>query len=552
MDWFQRNAAPLLLAAAFVVAAVLTLVLTAQTTYFGDNWAFLIERRDPSIDTLLNPHNEHIVVIPVLIEQLLLRMFGMDSARPEQVLLIVFLLVTAALLYVYVKRRVGPWLALLATVLVLFLGPAWEVLLWPFEITFLGPIMFGLAMLLALEREDRRGDIVACVFLTLALGFSNIGVAFVPAAALAVLIGPRAGWLRRSYIFLIPAILFGLWYLGWGSDAESHLSVRNVLASPQFVADSAAISVGALSGLGTKATSNLVDLTWGRALLLALVLAVAYWKFHRGGRLERWLWPVVALTLTNWFLTAFNLIPGRDPAASRYQYAGAVFILMILANLFEGVQAGRKALVACTVFTALAVGPNLVVLKNGSLGLEQNAVVTRSNTAAIEIARRTVAPDFQLTPEIAGIPTLINIYAGAYLQAVEEYGSPAYSQSELEAAPPEGRRAADVVLSQALPLSTVTRLGEYRGSGGDCIDVAGGGRGPAEVPVTPGTTRIEVAPGSRASFSLRRFADAGEYPVSTEGADGESTTMLRIPRDLSSRPWQLHVEAEQPARVCRR
>ena len=37
------------------------------------------------LDTLLQPHNEHLVLIPVLIEQLSLRLFGMTSALPEYV-----------------------------------------------------------------------------------------------------------------------------------------------------------------------------------------------------------------------------------------------------------------------------------------------------------------------------------------------------------------------------------------------------------------------------------------------------------------------------------
>lgn len=547
MERLQRNAVPILLGAAFLVAAVVTLVLTKDTTFFGDNWAFLIERRDPSVENLLHPHNEHIVVIPVLIDELFLRVFGMDSARPEQVLLLVFLLTTAALLYVYVKRRVGPWLALLATLLVLFLGPAWEVLLWPFEITFVGPVMFGLAMLLALEREDTRGDVAACLFLTLALGFSNLGVAFLPAAAVAVLIGPRERWLRRSYVFLVPALLFGLWYLGWGSDAESHMSLRNVLASPQFVFESAAVSVGALSGLGTSAVTNVTDPTWGQVLFVALTLAVVAWKLRHRGTLERWIWPIAAAALANWFLTAFNVFPGRDAAASRYQYIGAIFVLMVLANVFKGVRPSRNTLIVCAVLTALALGPNLVTLRNGGSLFEEQAVFTRSDTAAIEIAQRTVDPDFQLTPDISGTPSLINIYAGKYLQAVDEYGSPAYSQSELEAAPASGRRAADIVLAHALPLS-VSSVGNRTGGASGCVAVPGGA--PTEVTLTTPVTRVEADPGPPAALALRRFSDPGVYPVNTEGAPGGAAVELDIPRDLSPRPWQLSVSAEQPVRVC--
>lgn len=199
--------------------------------------------------------------------------------------------------------------------------------------------------------------------------------------------------------------------------------------------------------------------------------------------------------------------------------------------------------------TLAAVGPNLVILRDGSRWLDNQTVLTRSDLAAIEIARRTVDPYFALAPDIAGTPSLIDIQAGKYLQAERELGSPAYTPAELAGAPEVGRRQADIVLSQALPLSTETIVGAEPDPRGSCTTVPGGGGSPA-VPLAPGVTRIELEPGPEASFDLRRFAVA-EYPVPTEGAPGGSTTLLTIPRDASSRPWYLQVDAAQAARVCR-
>lgn len=548
MERIHRHAPALLLGAALAVAAVLILVLTAKTTFYGDTWNFLMARRDLSVDALLKPHNEHLVVVPVLIEQLLLRVFGMSSSTPEQVVLVAFLLAMAALLYVYVKRRVGEWPALFAAILVLFLGPAWEALLWPFEITFCGPLVCGIGMLLALEREDRLGDAIACLLLTLALGFSGLGVPFLLAAAVAVFLGPRDTWARRAYVFVVPALLFAAWYVGWGHEAVSHTSLRNVLASPRYVADALAVALGALVGLGSNPTGGVAEPVWGRALLVALVVGLVVWKLRRPG-FHRGLWPIAAAASASWFLTAFNNSPGRDFTSSRYQLAGAVFLLMILANLFYGVRLGRRGILVGAVLTALAVGPNLVVLYDGAKVLEREAVTTRSDTAAIELARDTVADDFQLDPTVAGTGVLVDVFAGTYLEAVDEYGSPAYTPSELADAPAPAGFRADVVLSRALGLYLSTESGAYRGSGGDCVDVPGGGAGPPEVPLSAETTRIEVAPGPPASFSLRRFA-AGEFPVQTEGAPGGSVSELQIPRDRSSRPWYLHVDAAQLVRVC--
>lgn len=544
-----ENLPVVLLILAMAAAAALLLVLSADLTFFGDTWETLMNRRDFTVDALFAPHNEHIVVIPVLITQAVLRVFGMTSSTPEFVILTIGLLATAALLFVYVQRRVGSWLALYAAVLLLFLGAAFEVLLWPYEISFVGSVCFGLATLLALEREDRRGDLLACIFLTVALGFSSVGIPFAVAAAVALLLGPRDRWLGRAYVLAIPVGLFAIWYLGWGHEAESHLSLRNVLTSPRFVAEEVAVAVGGLVGLGTDPRDGSPDPVWGRAIVIAIVAGVgvlAYRRYRRPGPPFPGLWPVAAGAAANWFLTAFNAFPGRDPASSRYQYASAVFILAILANLLRDVRFDRRALIVGGVLTALAVAPNLVVLKNGRDFFYDQTVLTRSDTAALEIARDTVRPDFQLNPEVAGATTLIDIFAGEYFTAIDEYGSPAYTLAELEAAPAAGRRQADIVFANALPISKSTEPGALAAAAG-CATLPAGAK--EEVELVPGTTRIEVASGPEASLSLRRFA-SGEYPVQTEGAPGGSVTELTIPADRADLPWWLLVEAPQPVRVC--
>jgi hypothetical protein len=554
MDWTTDRRVPLaLLAAALAASGALLLVLTHQLTFYQDTWAFLITRRDITPYTLLHPHNEHIIVIPVAIEQLILRLFGMSTARPEYVLLTASLLGTAYLLFVYVRRRVGLWLALFAAVLLLCLGPAWEVLLWPFEISFTGSVFFGIAMLLVLERDDRRGDVLACVFLVLSLGFSELAIPFVAAAAVNVFQRRHDRGLHRAYIAIVPFLLYVAWYIGWGHEAESHLALRNVMTSPRFAIESMAVAVGSLFGLGTSPNTGLTDPVWGRALLIVLVIAFAYRQMRKPGFYPG-LWPVATAAAVNWFLTAFNQIPGgREPTTSRYQYAGVVFVLLILANLLKGVRVDKRMILIGMAVTAAAVGSNLVVLKDSKDMLQQQSVFTRSDTAAIEIAQRTVRPEFQLTPEIAGTPSLVNIYAGDYLTAVREYGSPAYSQSELATAPEEGRRQADIVLSQALPISTTTRPVSAQTAFprlGRCVTIPGGKASEdVEVPLRSGVSTVRLAPGPEAALSLRRFA-VDEFPVGLEGAYGNTVTVLRIPHDLSDRPWYLHITAKQPARVC--
>ncbi|HEX5610218.1 MAG TPA: hypothetical protein VFX45_09015 [Solirubrobacterales bacterium] len=534
------------LAAAMAAAAVLMLALGSGLTFIQDTWFFLLQRPGFSAETFFGPHNEHIVAIPVGIEKLLVELFGTSSALPERLVLVALLLTTAALVFVYARRRVGPWPALIAAVLLLFLGPAWSVLLWPFETVLVGSVLAGVGMLLALDRDDRRGDIWACLLLVVAVGFSSLGVAFLAAAAADLLLRRRQRGLARVWVVAVPALLYLGWYLGWGHTSEHHVTLDNVLRSPVYTLNGFASALAALLGLSTIDVSDVGQPEWGRPLLVGAIGLVLYGQTRRRGFSPR-LWPVLAAAVAYWLLAAFNYQPGRDAVAGRYSYAGAVFVLLIAAELLRGVRFSRAALWVGAGVAAVAVVSNLAYFRMGEHWLRDLSVLTRADTAAIEIAGRTVAPDFSLTPEVAGTASLQAIRADSYLEMVRDHGSPAYSATELAAAPATARRQADIVLTNALPVTTETQAGAYRrGVVGACDNVSGD----AEIELSPGLTRVEIAPGPDVSIGLRRFA-AGEYPVETDGIPGGSVTLLRIPRDGAPQPWFLQVRAEQPAQVCR-
>jgi hypothetical protein len=543
MTWPKRNAPVILLAGALLASVVLLLVLESDLTFFQDTWAFLLRRRGFGADVFLEPHNEHIVVIPVALEKLLVAAFGMTSAAPEQVAMTLVLAATAALVFVYARRRLGSWPALLAAVLLLFVGPAWEVLLWPFEIALAGSVLFGVATLLALDPGTRRGDRAACVCLAISIGFSSLGVAFVAAAVVDVVQRRRSHGLRRAYLAAVPILLYAAWWAGWGHDAETHLSLHNVLFSPLYVYEGLAASLASLLGLPTIGIAG--KAVWGTPVLLALLAALGL-RLVRGFRPSPRLWPAVAVGAVYWFLAAFNYIPGREAYTSRYMYAGAALVLLLAAELLRGVRFDRTALLAGGALTSAAVALNLVPLNEGRDWLREQTVLTRSDLAALEIAHRSVEPGFSLTPEVAGTASLVDVDAGDYLEMAAAHGSPAYTPAELLTAPSAGRRQADVVLAQALPVSTRSRPGLRPGRKAACLRVPAA---PTDLPLGPGLTRIVVPPGEPAAISLRRFAPGG-FPVVPAPAPGGGTTLLRIPRDSSARAWLLHVEAARPVKVC--
>jgi len=230
------------LAALLLLAGALILYAGRHLTFFYDEWNFILDRRGGSVDTYLGAHNGHPVLFAVIVYKLLFATVGLSHYTPYRVVTVALHLLCAALLYALVRRRLGPWLALAPTTLLLFMGTAYEDLLWPFQIGLLASVAGGLGALLCLERRDRRGDVAAAALLLWSLTGSAVGVPFLVACAV-TLIAQRGAW-SRLWVVAAPAAIFALWYLGWGVSEQ--ITSDGVLGAPRYVADAAA---GALAGI---------------------------------------------------------------------------------------------------------------------------------------------------------------------------------------------------------------------------------------------------------------------------------------------------------------
>src|SRR5262249_5622326 len=196
--------------------------------------------------------------------------------------------------------------------------------------------------------------------LILSLTFSELGIPFIAGVAVAIALD-RGPW-RRAYVVAVPLVLYAIWYLGWGHTATSYLSFHNVANSPSYVLDGLASSIGSLLGLSTPpALGGAGGIEWGRPLLVGLVV-LACIRLWRLGRFPATLWVPLAIGVSFWFLTAANTGFGRAPTASRYQYVGAVFVLMIAAELVRGWRPGWRALTTVGVATALAAAANVAAM----------------------------------------------------------------------------------------------------------------------------------------------------------------------------------------------
>ncbi len=533
-------------AAVLLLAAATLLHFMHPLTFWRDEWAFILDRRGSAtdLDTYLTPFVEQLLAIPVAAYKLFIALFGIESALPFQIFSTSLFLLAVALMFVHMRRRVDPWLALAATLPVLFLGPAWDDLLFPFQMSFFGSLACGIGALLALDREDRRGDIVATVLLTVGLFFSHVGIPFVVAAFVDVALD-RARF-RRAFVFLIPTGIWMLWYLGWGHEARNFVVFENFATLLGYVSDGLASSLSTLVGLAIpRDEAGISPLDWGRPLL-AVVIALGVWRVLRVGvrAVPRRFWALLAAMLTFWALTGLNATYFGEATSGRYQLMGAILWPMVAAELFRGARVKRSIVAAIVVVATLAALANFSYLRINAKGLEGQAQSQRGGLAALELTRDQVDPGFILTEENSGINYLEIVDAADYLSAIDEFGSPAYTPEELPGSPERSRVSADMVFAAALDL----RLEPTSVAADGCADLDLAATPTTTTVMAPGALTVAVHEGS-VEVRLRRYA-SDSFPVGLGKVEAGDEVELAIPADGSDQRWQVALIGPGEAEVC--
>ena len=305
-----------LFCAALVVSGSLLIALTSQLTFFFDDWDVLLHRRGFSVDAFFTDHAGHPSMGLVAIYKAIQATFGMDDLTPYAVVSTACFLTSVALLFLWMRRRVGAacagGLAAAALARNRVRGPADAVSTRIFHADGVRD-----RRMLALEREDRRGDAICCALLVVAVCFQTLGLIWVVAAAVAI--GLDRELRGRFWVFVVPAAVYALWYLGWGNSDANQLSLRQRgdLAGVHrrrlllLALLAARARRGARRGrdrrarLGPAAARARLDREWGFRLVAL-------------GRVPKWFWAVLAAGLAFWFLTAINASEGRSAITPRY------------------------------------------------------------------------------------------------------------------------------------------------------------------------------------------------------------------------------------------
>ena len=201
---------------------LLLLKFGAKRWFYGDDWLLLLNRMDPSVDTLLTPQHGHNSAVPILIFETLYRVFGIRTYVPYLVAIISLHLIMAVLLRVIMRRAgVGPWLATLVAGMIVLFGPGQVSILYAIQITQVGTIVLGLGQMLLADHDGRldRRDWIGLGLGFVSLFCSALAPAMIVAVGAAVLI--RRGW-RPALFHTVPlGAVFVAWYLKYSANVPS-------------------------------------------------------------------------------------------------------------------------------------------------------------------------------------------------------------------------------------------------------------------------------------------------------------------------------------------
>ncbi len=544
------------MAAVLAFAVVFSFWLERDLIFGSDEYLWLELAGLGDLGSYFHPYGGHLILVPFLSWRLLLDLFGTDFTA-FSIVQVIGLTISAALLYTYAKRRIGPILALSPMIMLLFAGTGWSPLMQPMiGMQFLFALVPGLAAMLALEREDLRGDIGACVLLCVAMASFSEAAAFLAGAAVAVALAPN--WRRRAWVVVIPGVLYFAWHL-WGRQFGAEpIELSSVPWLLTYISDSLGVIASSIFGQSYLIGSghwtlirlqgyDFNQLTAGIviAMLEGLLVWRAFWLLRRRvGGIPRSVWAPIVILVTLWILQGLVFNANRTPAEIRYIYAGTLLLLMVVAEMLRGVRTTWLTVTVAAVLTAAAVVGNIPHFREGRQALYAASITARADMAVIELDGHHIGHTF--TPNIDAadiVDSGLSFNTGPWLKVTKRFGSPAYSLAQLAAADEPVRVQADQLAARALepmlePVERAPRKGckQFGTPDGGQVDVA-----------LPAGGAVLTA--SRASpVKLRRWAD--EFSIQLGKVAAGEPVALRLPADKAAVPWMLRFKRGGSIDVC--
>lgn len=509
-----RQRAVILHGISLAIALPLLLWIDRHQWFSGDEWDFLVRRgvfghRDLG---LLEPHNEHWATFPVLIYRALFSVFGARTYLPYLLVLVAAHLLIAHLLWRLMLRYGVDWLvATGAAAVFMVLGAGWEDLINAFQITFVVPILLGLVALLiaSVDGPFSRRDACASLVLVLALPFSGVSLTMAIVVGIAIFL--RRGWKPAALIVAAPAVVYLLWYAGWGRHAtavEQDSLSTSLQKAPEFVWRGLVAAVDGVTGLAAI----------GPVVLVLLTIWVV-----RSNRTPREPWPPVLALFVGAPIFLFLIDIRRSglgtdaAAAPRYSYAVLALLLPAAALAATSLVARRPLRVFLIVVSTAVLCVVGVSTLNGEA--ETYAPIKQENKHRIVAAADLVRSGATLLSD----------------QPAPEF-NPELNVERLRALARDGDLPGNVTVDETDRLNAAAFLQVVVGTaappsatGEATLEGSDGAR------VSPSGTAscIVVTPRSDDATVLLSFAEPGTVTVTTSRS-GAITTQLQPPDPQSA------------------
>lgn len=218
-----------------------------------------MSRREFGAETVLSAYNQHWQGIPIFVYQGVFALRGLGSYGLLALAGTLAHLFTVAMLFAVLRGRAHPILALGGALALLLFAWSDEVLLWPVNMVHSLPVGFGLAAILAWDRDRSswRIDALGALAMTAGLASGGVALAFLLVAS-AFLISQRPSPQRLLWptaclvVYLAWYVVFGgggLRDLAFGVTDPRDGTALDLTALPSFVANGLATLAAPLLGL---------------------------------------------------------------------------------------------------------------------------------------------------------------------------------------------------------------------------------------------------------------------------------------------------------------
>lgn len=369
LAWAEGSGSPWIEVALVALVGAVLLYIVRFAWFFGDDWAMFTARREyldagQWVQYLFTPHNEHLSTTVVVIFSVLESLFGIDSAIPFLVVVII-----AHLALIWVVRcfllRWGVSLIprLLAIVWLGFLGSGAENLVWAFQSAYIGALALGLWGLYLVTGPvcSLRRDLTASLLFVLSLFTAGTSLPVFAISMLVIVWNRR--WRQLLEVGLAPAILYAGWFLLYGASRQP----QNPRSLTQIVPY---MTRGLEFGLDQIVQFGVLGFIMGIAAVMLLALTDWYTGDHRVTLVALVLGAVAFFALGGWGRGFY----GADQAqAVRYVYVLGAFAIPVLIAVGFTVMRRRPLFgalgVALLVIAILGNFGALLSFRNGRVDL---------------------------------------------------------------------------------------------------------------------------------------------------------------------------------------